>query len=58
MAYKPKTAPRFTRKAATRPLKTLWAKVASSVLGRTRDSGRAIRAANKAVERRAAKRSK
>ena len=46
-------AERHTRKAATRTLRELWAKVANECLERTGDEGRAIREANAVVARQA-----
>ncbi len=53
MPWTPNDAERHTRKATTRVLKELWAKVANESLERTGDEGRAIREANAVVARRA-----
>jgi hypothetical protein len=53
MPWTPDDAERHTRKATTRALKALWAKVAKECLERTGDEGRAIREANAAVARKA-----
>ena len=46
-------AKRHTRKATTRELKELWARVANDCLERTGDEGRAVREANAVVARQA-----
>jgi hypothetical protein len=46
-------AEEHTRKATTRTLRELWAKVANEYLERTGDEGRAIREANAVVARQA-----
>jgi methylmalonyl-CoA mutase N-terminal domain/subunit len=46
-------AERHTRKATTRALRELWAKVANECLEGTGDEGRAIREANAVVARHA-----
>jgi hypothetical protein len=51
MPCTPDDADRHTRKATTRSLKELWAKVANECLERTGDEGRAIREANAVVGR-------
>jgi hypothetical protein len=53
MPWIPDDAQRHTRKATTRTLKELWAKVANECLERTGDEGRAIREANAVVARQA-----
>ena len=55
MPWKAKTARTYTRKAKTSSAKRLWAAVANSVEAKTHDPGRAVRAANKAVQRRVAR---
>lgn len=51
MPWTPDDAERHTRKANTKPLKELWAKVANDALERTGDEARAIREANAVVAR-------
>jgi len=53
MPWTPDDAQRHTRKATTRELKELWAKVANEALERTGNEGRAIREANAVVARHA-----
>jgi hypothetical protein len=53
MPWTPDDAERHTHKAATLPLKELWAKVANEALERMSDEGRAVREANAVVARRA-----
>jgi hypothetical protein len=52
MPWSPQDAERHTRKAATRALQELWAKIANETLERTGDEARAIREANSVVARR------
>jgi len=51
MPWTPDEAERHTRKATTRELQGLWAKVANETLERTGDEGRAIREANAVIAR-------
>ena len=51
MPWSPSDAKAKTRKAATPNKKRQWSKVANEVLTRTGDEGRAVRAANAAVNR-------
>jgi len=53
MPWSSEDAERHTRKATTRALRELWAKVANECLERTGDEGRAMREANAVVARRA-----
>jgi hypothetical protein len=54
MPWTPNEAERHTRKATTRELQELWAKVANEALERTGDEGSAIREANAVIARQAA----
>ena len=51
MPWTPDEAERHTRKATTRELQELWAKVANETLERTGEEGRAIREANAVIAR-------
>ncbi len=51
MPWNDKDAKRHTRKAKSPKRKRQWRKVANSVLERTGDEGRAVRAANAAVKK-------
>lgn len=51
MPFKPSNAKRFTKKAKTPKLRRRFAKVANTILERSRDEGKAIRIANAAVRR-------
>jgi uncharacterized protein YdaT len=52
MPWGPKDAPKYTKKATSAVAKRQWRDVANSVLKRTGDESRAIRAANAVVSRR------
>lgn len=52
MPWTARSAHSHTHKAKSKTAKRQWSKVANSVLKRTHDEGRAIRAANAAVARR------
>ena len=56
MPWSAKDAKRHTRKAKSPKSKRQWAHVADSVLERTGDEGRAVRAANSVVKKSGAKR--
>ena len=56
MPWKSSSARRHTRKARSAKAKRQWSKVANSVLRRTGDEGRAVRAANSVVKKRGSKR--
>ena len=51
MPWTPDDAEKHTRKATSRALKELWAKIANETLERTGNEGRAIREANAVVAR-------
>ncbi|HWE72135.1 MAG TPA: hypothetical protein VG328_03180 [Stellaceae bacterium] len=53
MPWTPDDAESHTRKASTRALQELWAKIANETLARTGDEGRAIREANAVIARQA-----
>lgn len=55
MPWTAKSARRFTRRARTPKRRRQWAKVANKMLRRGVGEGRAIRAANAAVKKSAAK---
>jgi hypothetical protein len=50
--WSPKDALSHTKKAKSKKSKRQWSKVANSVLARTGDEGRAVRAANAATAKR------
>ena len=51
MRFGPDDAPAYTRKAATRPLRRLWARVANAEMLDHGEERRAIRSASAAVKR-------
>jgi len=55
MPWKPSEAKKHTRKAKSAKAERQWADVANSVLAKTGDDGRAIRAANAVIARRKAR---
>lgn len=58
MPWTAKDAKRHTRKAKSPKKKRQWAHVADSVLKRTGDEGRAVRAANSVVKKKVGSRKK
>lgn len=56
MPWSAKDATRFTKKARSPKAKRQFAHVANTVLARTGDEGRAVRAANSAVAKRSKRR--
>lgn len=58
MPWKPKDARRHTKKARSGKTKRQWSAVSNSVLERTGDEGRAVRAANAVIKKRGSKRKK
>lgn len=51
MPWKPKDAQRHQKKANTPKKRRMWAHVADSMLERTGDEGKAVRAANSVVKK-------